>query len=208
MSTSIPTNPKPNNQKLKLVRTASMTLRLAGTEPAASAWRSLVPLAYLDAGDRTRAEAAYESALGGAVASAPRSMFWLTAMGSLAEAAAQLGDPGGSAQLYAELEPYADRLTQWSFTGNAGSVHRVLGRTAAVAGRHDRALFHFEAAVRRHLALGAAALLARTHCDYGEFLLRGTRAERDRAHRLLRQADLTARRLGMAGIAARAGMGH
>ena len=104
-------------------------------------------------------------------------MLWLTAMGSLAEAAAQLGDPDGGAQLYAELEPYADRLVQWSFTGNAGSVHRLLGRTAAIAGWHDRARAHFEAALRRHAALGAAPLLARTRCDYGEFLLRGTRAE-------------------------------
>ena len=29
--------------------------RLAGAEPAASAWRGLLPLAYLDAGDRARA---------------------------------------------------------------------------------------------------------------------------------------------------------
>ena len=179
--------------------------RLADTEPAASAWRSLLPLAYLEAGDRAGAEAAYESALGGGVATAPRSMFWLTAMGSLAEAAAQLGDPDGGAQLYTELEPYADRLIQWSFTGNGGSVHRVLGRTAAVAGWHDRARAHFEAAIGRHAALGAAPLLARTRCDYGEFLLHRTRAEPDRARRLLRQASLTARRLGMAGIAARAG---
>ena len=59
----------------------------------------------------------------------------------------------------------------------------------------------------RHVALGAAPLLARTRCDYGEFLLQGSRAERPRARRLLRQASLTARRLGMAGIAARAGNG-
>ena len=113
-------------------------------------------------------------------------------------------DPDGGEQLYAELEPYADRLAQWSFTGNAGSVHRLLGRTAAIAGWHDRARGHFEAALRRHAALGAAPLLARTRCDYGEFLLRGTRAERPTARRLLRQARLTARRLGMAGVAARA----
>ena len=178
--------------------------RLAGAEPAAAAWRSLLPLAYLDAGDRTRAQAAYDTALGGGVATMPRTMLWLTAMGSLAEAAAQLGDPDGGAQLYAELEPYADRLVQWSFTGNAGSVHRLLGRTAAVAGWHDRARAHFEAALERHAALGAAPLLARTRCDYGEFLLRGTRADRRRARQLLREAGVTARRLGMAGIAARA----
>ena len=179
--------------------------RLAGAQPAASAWRSVLPLAYLDAGDRTRARAAYDGALGGGAATIPRTMFWLTAMGSLAEAAAQLRDPDGGAQLYAELEPYADRLVQWSFTGNAGSVHRLLGRTAAVAGWHDRASAHFEAAVARHAALGAAPLLARTRCDHGEFLLHGTRAERPHARRLLRQASVTARRLGMVGIAARAG---
>jgi hypothetical protein len=181
-------------------------LRLAGKEPAASAWHGVLPLAYLDAGDLTRAQAAYDRARGG-VATAPQSMFWLTATSSLAEAAAQLADPDGSAQLYTELEPFADRLIQWSFTGNAGSVHRVLGRTAAIAGWRDRALHHFEAAIERHVTLGAVALLARTRCDYGEFLLHGTHAERDRAHRLLRQAGLTARRLGMAGIATRAGIG-
>jgi RecA/RadA recombinase len=179
--------------------------RLADAEPAASAWRSLLPLAYLDAGDRTHAQAAYERAVGGGIAPIPRTMLWLAAMGSLAESAARLGDPDGGARLYAELEPYADRLAQWSFTGNAGSVHRLLGRTAAVAGWRDRARAHFEAAVARHAALGAAPLLARTRCDYGEFLLRGTRAERPDARRLLRQASVTARRLGMAGIAARAG---
>jgi AAA ATPase domain len=178
--------------------------RLAGAEPEAAAWRSLLPLAWLDAGDRTQARAAYDNALGGGPETMPRTMLWLTALESLAEAAARLGDPDGGARLYAALEPYADRLVQWSFTGNAGSVHRLLGRTAAVAGRRDRARAHFEAAVARHAALGAAPLLARTRCDLGEFLLGGTSAERARARRLLRDAGVAARRLGMAGVLARA----
>jgi hypothetical protein len=121
---------------------------------------------------------------------------------SLAEAAAELGDADGAARLYAELDPYADRFAQWSFTGNAGSVHRVLGRTAAVLGRDDRARVHFEAAVTRHAELGAEPLLARARCDYGEFLL----LHRPRAaRRLLREAGDTARRLGMQRVAARAG---
>jgi len=181
--------------------------RLADAEPAAPAWRSVLPLAYLDAGDREAARGAYERALAGGVAAVPRTMFWLTTMGSLAEAAVQLGDADGAARLYAELEPYGDRLIQWSFTGNAGSVHRLLGRAAGIAGRRDRAVAHFERAVGRHAALGAAPLLARTRCDYGELLLRGTRDERARARRLLRQAGIAARRLGMAGIAARASTG-
>ena len=178
--------------------------RLAGDSPADAAWRSVLPLAHLDAGARTQAQVAYERALGDGVAGMPRSMLWLTAMASLAEAAARLDDPDGASQLYAELEPYADRLAQWSFTGNAGSVHRLLGRTAAVAGWDDRARAHFEAALRRHAELGAAPLLARTRCDYGELLLRGTRAEHPIARRYLRDAGLAARRLGMAGVAERA----
>ena len=42
--------------------------RLAGDEPAAAAWRGILPLAYLDAGDPARAQAAYERALGGGMA--------------------------------------------------------------------------------------------------------------------------------------------
>ena len=177
--------------------------RLAGDEPAAVVWRAVLPLAYLDAGDAAAAQAAYDRASGGGV---PKTMLWLTATASLAEAAARLGDAEGGARLYAELEPYGDRLVQWSFTGNAGSVHRLLGRTAAVAGRGEHAREHFEAALARHEELGAAALLARTRCDYGELLLQDgrTRAERSRANRLLREAAVAARRLGMTGIAARA----
>ena len=60
---------------------------------------------------------------------------------------------------------------QWSFTGNGGSVRRILGRAAALAGRREDACPHFEAALARHAELEAPALLARTRCDYGEFLL-------------------------------------
>ena len=143
------------------------------TSPHAAAWRGVLPLAYLDAGDRDRARAAYDRALEGGPEAMPGHMLWLTAM-SVA------GRGGGRARrprrrrsgCTPRSSPYADRLIQWSFTGNAGSVHRVLGRTAAAAGRHDRARDHFEAALERHAALGAAALLARTRCDYGELLLR------------------------------------
>jgi len=178
--------------------------RYASDEPAAAAWRSVLPLAHLDAGDRHRAREAYERALDGGSATMPQTMLWLTAASTLGEAAAELGDADGAAALHAALEPYADRLIQWSFTGNAGSVQRVLGRTAAAAGRHDSARAYFEAALERHAELGADALLARTRCDYGELLLNGSRQDRRRARALLRDAAATAHGLGMRGIAARA----
>jgi hypothetical protein len=179
--------------------------RLAGGGAEAAAWRGLLPLAYLDAGDLSGARAAYAEALEGGIETRSRTMLWLTATTSLCEAAAELGDADGGAQLYAELEPYADRLVQWSFTGNAGCVRRALGRAAAVAGRHDDAREHFEAALARHAQLQAPALLARTQCDYGEILLQGPQADHPRATQLLRAAAADASRLGMTGVAARAG---
>ena len=155
--------------------------RLARGDSHAAAWRSLVPLAYLDAGDRARAQRRLRLRRGprdrraACCGSRPRR--------SLSEAAVELGDADGAARLHTELAPYAERLIQWSFTGNAGSVRRLLGRTAAVAGRRDDAREHFEAALACHARLEAPALLARTRCDYGEFLLGGTRADRSRAHR-------------------------
>ena len=179
-------------------------VRLARDEPTVGPWHCVLPLAYLDAGDRVRARDAYDAALAGGVSAVPRTMFWLASLASLAEAAAVLGDAEGAAQLSTALEPYADHLAQWSFTGNAGSVHRLLGRTAAVAQQRERARAHFEKALRRHAALGCGALVARTRCDYGELLLTGTRAERARARRLLSEAYASARDYGMAGIVSRA----
>lgn len=179
--------------------------RLAGGGPEAAAWRCLLPLAYLDAGDASAAHAAYARAFDGGTETRFRTMLWLTATTSLCEAAAELGDADGGGRLYAELEPYADRLVQWIFTGSAGSVQRALGRAAAVAGRHDDAREHFEAALTRHAQLEAPALLARTRCDYGELLLRGEQPDHPKANQLLCAAAADARRLGMTGVAARAG---
>ncbi len=95
-------------------------------------------------------------------------MLWLTATAfRCARPRPSSGDAEGCERLYTELLPHRDRLIQWSFTGNGGSVRRVLGRAAAVAGRDEDACEHFEAALTRHAELEAPALLARTRCDYG-----------------------------------------
>ena len=178
--------------------------RFARDASTVGPWHAILPLAYLDAGDRARARAAYDAALAGGVSAVPRTMFWLASLASLAEAAALLEARDGAAQLYAALEPHADLLAQWSFTGNAGSVHRLLGRTAAAAQQRHRAREHFESALRRHAALGSGPLLARTRCDYGELLLTGPRADRTRARRLLHEAYAAARDFGMQRVASRA----
>ena len=49
-------------------------------------------------------------------------------------------------------------LIQWSFTGNAASVHRVLGRTAAAAAAMPGARIHFEGRAQAARSAHAAAL--------------------------------------------------
>jgi tetratricopeptide (TPR) repeat protein len=181
--------------------------RFAFGDADAAAWRGILPLAYLDAGDRTRARDAYDSALADRTVTRRATMLWLTATTALCDAACELDDPDGAERLYDELTPLADQLVQWTFTGNGGSVRRLLGRAGTVTGRNEDAREHFEAALARHAELHAPALLTRTRCDYAQLLLQGTQAEHRRADRLLRAAEAAANRLGMTGVARRA-RGH
>ena len=66
--------------------------RFARDASTVGPWHAILPLAYLDAGDRARARAAYDAALAGGVSAVPRTMFWLASLASLAEAAALLED--------------------------------------------------------------------------------------------------------------------
>ena len=145
---------------------------------------------------------AYEAVAADGFSGLPGSLFHLTGLICLAEACAALGDTDGADALYARLEPHADRLVQTGFSGCWGSVRRFLGVLAATAGRTDEARVHFEAALERHLTLGAPALVARTRCDLGELLL--GQGERERGLELLAAAASGAAELGMAGLAARA----
>ena len=82
--------------------------RFARGDYDAAAWRSILPLAYLDAGDRDRAREVYDQAFADRTGT-PR-LLWLTATGSLCEAACELADADGAERLYHELSPCADRL--------------------------------------------------------------------------------------------------
>jgi DNA-binding SARP family transcriptional activator len=84
-------------------------------------WHAVLPLAWLQAGDRDHARDAFEAAVRGPV---PHRMFWLTATAWLAEAAGEgLGEPGVFRE---RLAPFSGRLVQASFTGNWGPVSRLL----------------------------------------------------------------------------------
>jgi AAA ATPase domain/Bacterial transcriptional activator domain len=96
--------------------------RLAAQRSETMAWAALLPLAHLDAGDAVAAGDAFAAAL----AAVPGGLLWLPATAWLAEAAAALGRTDASAALREQLEPYAGRLVQASFTGCWGGVDRLL----------------------------------------------------------------------------------
>jgi hypothetical protein len=177
--------------------------RLAGTEgPVGVSWRSTLPFVLLEAGERERGRAAYEAVAAGEFAGVPGSLFRLTGLICLAEAAVSLGDADGAQRLHARLEPHADRLVQTVFSGCWGSVRRFLGLLAATAGRGAEARANLEAALELHLALDAPALVARSRCDLGELLL--ATGEAERGLELLAAARDGAEALGMAALARRA----
>jgi hypothetical protein len=121
-----------------------------------------------------------------------------------AETAAWLGDTSSAALLYERLSPFETRgvITSATFTGTVGMY---LARLAAVLGRHDDALAHFERADHQLRALRAPFAQARNQVEWAR-LLSSTRTANDRRHarELLAEATATAATHGCAGIERRA----
>ena len=144
------------------------TLRQAGAfHPAL---RELHALALLRAGEHGQLRM-----LLGPYAEQPELAFdymWLPFMAIRAEIWSGLEDVDASTDLYARLEPYADRLAFSAPVAFRGSVHHALGELARVTGDRPAARRHLEAARQVHDELGLEAWVGRTD----EALLRLDRA--------------------------------
>ena len=163
------------------------------------------PAARLSRRGRPRRERAPPTTTPWAARTRPaRTMLWLTAAVRCARPRPSSGMPTAAQRLHGELAPYADRLVQWSFTGNAGSRTarpRARRRSRRPARRGTRALRGGTRTPCRARGSGAAGADA--------MRLRRVAAQRHasrptRGARLLRAAAAAARRLGMTGVAARA----
>lgn len=129
---------------------------------------------------------------------------WLTGIGALSAACAELGDRDAAAELYERLRPFEQQclVTPVYFLGSAASY---LGRLATTLGRADQADAHFAAAVSVLERMGARAALARTRGDWAAMLAdRRARGDVDRARECLRYTIPVAGELGMSGVAERA----
>jgi tetratricopeptide (TPR) repeat protein len=125
------------------------------------------------AGDRLTAAGVLATLCGRDLAELPRSSSWLSAMFGIAETAHMLGDAVTSARVYELLTPHADQPVVASFGALClGSVQHALGVAALTTGDLDRAIAHFDAAIRGNLALRHWPAVVSSRARYAQALFR------------------------------------
>jgi tetratricopeptide (TPR) repeat protein len=164
-------------------------------------------LAHLYAKQGRSLEASQELAdlAGDTFSAIPFDVEWLFGMSLLAETAALLDDTGSGAVLYELLLPWAAWNAADMAEGIRGSISHYLGLLAAASERLSDAEQHFEDALNSNERMGLIPWLARTRHEYARMLLaRDGPGDRERAERVLGEAQTAYRELGMNGYAAEA----
>jgi DNA-binding SARP family transcriptional activator len=166
----------------------------AGTLPAVPAWRAVFGWLQAELGQADEARATFDLLAADAFGELPRDGNWIAALCVLTELCVRLGDPHRAESLYALLLPFADlNVTVALAIGCLGSAERYLGLLAAISGRPERAIGHFERAIEANAALQAPVILAHTQLDLAGLLP----SESPRAAELISAAADIAQALGL-----------
>lgn len=161
-------------------------------------FRCLVALLECELGREDQARATFEGLATAGFADFPRDSEWLFCLCVLSEVAGHLGDRDRAAILYRQLLPHARMNAVLAGETGIGSVARYLGIVAKTMGHWDEAERHFEDALEMNASMGARPWVARTQRDYADMLLaRDAPGDRERARRLLSDAEETYAELGM-----------
>jgi hypothetical protein len=172
--------------------------------PALSAWKAILPMAHLMAGDTQAGVARFRELAADEFAAIPRDMFWLTAIALLGETCALLGDREQAGVLYRLLEPHSEKLVQISQAASLGSTHRFLALLSAARGDFERAEHHFTAGLERNSACGLRPVVALMRREFAEMLM--ARGDTDRARALLHETLREAEAGGMSQLISRVRM--
>jgi hypothetical protein len=158
-----------------------------------------VALAAATAGDRLTAAGFLATVRGRDLADVPRTGNWLSTMFGLAETAYLLGDVDTSARVYELVSPYADQpVVTCLGTQSVGSAQHILGVAALSTGDLDRAVEHFDAAIRDNLALRHWPAVIGSRARYAQALTRrGRSGDLSRAHEALDAARQESATLGV-----------
>jgi len=188
----------------RLARVAPV-LRLAARRDSGATWGPALAVLLAETGMRDEARRELDRLAADGFAGVSRKGLWLAGMLYLADACALTAATPLAPRLYAELRDLAGlNLVIGHGIACYGAADRFLGTLAAMSGEWDAAEGHFEAALAQNDRLESPTWLAHTRREYAAALLRRRGAGDDaRARELLRDALRTARRIGMAALAAR-----
>ena len=135
----------------------------------------------------------------------PRRMDWAVTMAFLADVAALLGARDEATAIFRLLQPLRGRsLVLGLCVANWGCASRYLGSLAHAMGRDADAAELFLEAITVDDRVGARAWAARARYEYARLAQRsGDREFSERAARLLREAERTAKELGLSDLTRR-----
>jgi tetratricopeptide (TPR) repeat protein len=179
--------------------------RSAAEFPTRPLFRCLLASLLAELGDQDGARSVFEELATDRFAIIPANNDLLLSLAHLAEVAWFLRDAARGAVLHGLLLPYRGLVVDTLET-STGAVDRYLGLTALATGDLETAERHLHDAVQLNARIGARPWTARTQADLARLLLARDRpGDPERAAGLLAAALGTARRLGMAVFAERAG---
>jgi DNA-binding NarL/FixJ family response regulator len=176
---------------------------------AIPAWRARLAWMYAELGRERDARRELDHLATGGVAVLPREMHWLAGIAFLVEACARLGDATHAATLYEQLQPYAGyNVRSGGYPVSLacfGSASRLLGMLAALLGRRQASMRHFEDAIVMNTRMEAWPWVAHAQHAYAAMLLsHHAHSDLPRARALLEQAIAHYDRLGLDHFAAEA----
>ncbi len=164
----------------------------AATLPAVPAWRAVFAWLQGELGQTEEALSAFDALAADGFSQLPQDGNWIAALCVLTELCVDLGDARRAESLYPMLLPFGDlNVTVALAIGCLGSAHRYLGLLAAISGRREQAVAHFEQAIEANAGLQAPVILAHTQLDLAELLASGS----SRAAELTSAAAATAEAL-------------
>lgn len=151
-------------------------MRLAN--PNIPSFEAMVALTLCETGRREEAGVLLDRMTRERFASVDRGPIWISTLGRWCDVAVRCGDRAAAAELYGQLEPFADQFL-WNLVGLWGAVAHHLGGLATLLGRFEAARHHLTAATQLHARMGAPIWLARTRLAQARLLLADHAPERE-----------------------------
>jgi tetratricopeptide (TPR) repeat protein len=157
---------------------------MADEFPAVPAWYGALALLLAELGNAEESAAYLEIVCRDGLSGMPRDNAWAAGLSLVVDAAFLVDSTMHARELYDAFTPFADRFVCVGQAECFGSVHRFLGQLAALDGRADDAITHFERGIAADTAMGGVRNAVRGQWALARTLLRRDQtgdAERARA---------------------------